>query len=209
MDIQTVANFLLFLIGVLCIIIALRAFFLYSLSRNDVLFILGFSMSSIAVAAFLSNIGDAHLVPYNTQWARHICSSSGALFIFLSSLVQSHKQLRQLRRMQLVFAALSIAVIVLTPVLPPFSSPLIPAALNNIRTVIYGAALIRYGYLYGLKKSRFSLFMSLGFLCLVIGFILITPQLLHPSAINATLSLIGPFVRICGYCSLFAAYSFG
>ena len=209
MNISTIANLSLLPIGVVCTLIAIRAFYMYSLSRSDVLFILGFAMSSIAVAVLMSNIGDAHLVPYNTQWARYMCSSSAALFIFLSSLVKSHEQLGQLKRAQIIFAALCVVVILLTPVLPPFASPLIPVTLNNIRTLIYGAALIRYAYLYIKKESRFSLIMSLGFLLLVTGYILITPQLLQPSTTNATLNIIGSFVRIIGYSLLLVAYSFG
>lgn len=209
MTIQTIANLSLFPIGVVCTIIAIRAFYMYSLSRSDMLFILGFAMCSIAVAVFMSNIGDAHFVPYNTQWARYACGSSAALFIFLSSLVKSHEQLGQLKRAQVIFAALCVVVIALTPVLPPFSSPLIPVTLSSIRTLIYGAALVRYAYLYILKESRFSLIMSLGFLLLVTGFILATPQLLNPTTATATLSIIGSFVRVFGYSSLLIAYSFG
>ena len=94
-------------------------------------FILGFSMSSIALAVFMSNIGDAHLVPYNTQWARYTCSSVGALFIFLSSIAKTHEQLGQLKRAQIISAAVFVVVIALTPVLPPFSSPLIPATIKH------------------------------------------------------------------------------
>ncbi len=209
MTIQTLANLSLFPIGVVCTLIAIRAFYMYSLSRNDVLFILGFSTASIAVAVFMSNIGDAHLVPYNTQWARYICSSSGAFFIFLSSIVKSHEQLGQLKRAQVIFAAVCVVVIALTPILPPFSSPIIPVTLNNIRTLIYGAALVRYAYLYIAKESRFSLIMSFAFLLLMTGFILATPVLIQASATNATLNIIGSFVRIIGYSSLLIAYTFG
>jgi hypothetical protein len=209
MNIQTIANLSLFPIGVVCSILAIRAFSMYALSRSDTLFILGFAMSSIAVAVFMSNIGDAHLVPYNTQWARYICSSSAALFIFLCCIVKSREQLKRVKRAQVMVGAVCVVVIVLTPVLPPFSSPLIPATLNNIRTAIYGAALIRYAYLYILKESRFSLIMALGFLLLVTGFILVTPQLLDPNPTTAALNIIGSFVRIFGYSSLLVAYSFG
>jgi hypothetical protein len=209
MNIQTIANLSLFPIGVVCTINAIRAFYMYTLSRNDILFILGFAMSSIAMAVFMSNIGDAHLVPYNTQWARYMCSSSGALCIFLSSIVKSHEQLGQLKRGQVILGAMAVMVIALTPILPPFASPLIPATLNNIRTVIYGAALIRYASLYILKESRFSLIMSFAFLLLVTGFILVTPQLLHPDPTTATLNIIASFVRVVGYSLLLVAYSFG
>ncbi len=209
MNIQAIANLSLFPIGVVAIIIAIRAFYIYSLSRSDVLFILGFAMCSIAMAVFMSNIGDAHLVPYNTQWARYACSSSAALFIFLSSIVKTREQLKQLKRAQMIFAGLCVVVILLTPVLPPFSSPLIPATLNNIRTAIYGAALFRYAYLYLLKKSRFSLIMTCGFLLVVTGFILVTPQLLYPNPTTAVLNITGSFIRVFGYSTLLVAYTFG
>jgi hypothetical protein len=53
MNIQTIANLSLFPIGVVCTVNAIRAFYMYALSRNDILFILGFAMSSIAVAVFM------------------------------------------------------------------------------------------------------------------------------------------------------------
>ena len=209
MTLQTLSNFSLIPIGVACTIVAIRAFYMYSLSRSDMLFILGFAMCSIAVAVFMSTIGDTHLVPYNTQWARYACSCSGAIFIFSSSLVRSHEQLGRLKRLQVIVAAMCVVVIALTPVLPPFASPLIPATLNNIRSLIYGAALVRYAYLYIMKESRFSLIMSLAFLLLVTGYILATPQLLQSTPTNATLSIIGAFVRVFGDISLLVAYSVG
>jgi hypothetical protein len=209
MNIQTIANLSLFPIGVVAISIAIRAFYIYALSRSDVLFILGFAMCSIAMAVFMSNIGDAHLVPYNTQWARYMCSSSAALFIFLSSIVKSREQLKLLKRLQVGFAIVCVIVIVLTPILPPFSSPLIPAALNNIRTALYAAALIRYASLYLAKKSRFSQIMAVGFSLLVIGFILVNPQLLSPNPTTAVLNIIGSFIRVIGYSTLLVAYTFG
>ncbi len=209
MTISTLANVSTIPIGVVCVIIAIRAFYMYALSRSEVLFVLGLSMCFIAVAVIMGNIGDARLVPYNTNWARYASSSSAALFIFLSSLVKSHEQLGQLKRAQVIFAAGLVVLIALTPILPAFSSQLIPVALNNIRTAIYGAALLRYAYLYILKESRFSLIMSFGFLLLVTGFILVNPQLLYPNPTTAVLNIIGSFVRVIGYSLLLVTYSIG
>ncbi|HEY7416646.1 MAG TPA: hypothetical protein VH593_15765, partial [Ktedonobacteraceae bacterium] len=182
MDINTIANAASVPVGLVCLALAIRAFYLYVLSRSDVVFVIGFAMASIALAILFGVTGEVHLGgnSLQTDWARYTGSSSGALFIFLSSLVKSHEQMKQLRRWQLVVAMVFLSVILLTPILPPLS-PLVSAAFSSVRTVIYGAAFIRYASLYAFKGTRFSLIMCVGFLLLAIGFGLFTPHLLFPN----------------------------
>lgn len=209
MDIKMIANLISFPVGVVCLSISIRAFFLYTKSRSDMIFILGLAMASIACGIFAGNIGEAHLrlFHYNTEWARFVGSSSGALFIFLSSLVKSYSQLQRLRRWQVVFALLFLVVVFLTPLLPPFASPLIPAGLNGVRIIIYGSAFIRYATIYVSKETRFSLMMCVAFMLLVTGFGLNIPQ--YFSTQVALLTITGAFVRISGYSMLLLAYSVG
>lgn len=208
MSLSEIANLASVPVGLVCLTLSIRAFYLYALSRSDVVFLIGFALGSISLAILFGVSGEIHFIHWNTDWARYTGSSSGALFIFLSSLVRSHQGMQQLRRWQIVVAMVFGCVIFLTPILPPFPNPLVPAALNSIRTVIYGCAFIRYASLYAFKGTRFSLIMCVGFLLLVTGFALNTPQLLYPGSF-AAMQITGAFVRIFGYSSVALAYSFG
>jgi hypothetical protein len=208
MSISAIADLASLPVGLVCLTLSIRAFYLYAFSRSDVVFVIGFALGSISLAILFGITGEVHFINWNTDWARYTGSSSGALFIFLSSLVRSHEGMQQLRRWQIVVAMVFVCVVLLTPVLPPFPNPLVPAALNSIRTVLYGAAFIRYASLYAFKGTRFSLIMCIGFLLLVIGFALNTPHLLYPGRFT-TMEITGAFVRIFGYSAVALAYSFG
>jgi hypothetical protein len=49
MTISQVANLMSIPIAIVCFSISIRAFYIYNLSRSDMLFVLGLSMASIAV----------------------------------------------------------------------------------------------------------------------------------------------------------------
>src|SRR5215472_17897665 len=168
MDTQSIANTLLLMVGIVSLLIAIRAFIAYVPSRNDMIFILGLAMASTALGIFCAYAGNIHLggIDYNTHWAWYAGTSSGALFLFLSSLVGSMEQLRLLRRWQVIATTLVLLVVILTPVLPAFPSPLVPVILNLVRTVLYAGCCVRYVVLHLSKKTRFSLSMGPGFLAL-------------------------------------------
>ena len=96
--ISQIANLMSIPIGTVCLIISLRAFYVYRLSRSDMLFVLGLAMASISLGTFVGTVGDAHIGGnmFATDWARSFGACGGGLFIFLSSLVKSHDQMRQL-----------------------------------------------------------------------------------------------------------------
>jgi hypothetical protein len=208
MDTPSIANSLLLLVGIVSLAIAIRAFIAYRSSSNDMIFILGLAMASTALGIFCAYAGNIHLggIQFNTHWAWYAGTTSGALFLFLSSLVQSMEQLRLLRRWQVIATTLVLLVVILTPVLPAFSSPMIPAILNLVRTTLYVGCCVRYASLYLSKETRFSLFMGLGFLALAVGFGMVTPQILQPDF--AILAILGAVVRAAGYTALLAAYTF-
>lgn len=209
MDINTIATFISFPVGIVCMIIAIRAFYVYFFSRSEMLLVLGLAMTSISLGIYVGVVGIAHLGGnnYNLEWAKSTASISGALFIFLSSLVKSHAQLKSLRQLQYFCFGLFILVIVMTPLFPPFPTPLIPAGLNSIRALIYGSAFVRYAWIYINKSTRFSLIVSAGFLLLVVGFIMNTPQFFSHAYNVVTIE--GGIIRILGYSTLLLAYSVG
>jgi hypothetical protein len=210
MNVSSLASIIALPIAIVCFLISVRAFYGYAISRSDMLFVLGFSMALISLGTFVGSAGALHLVnsKWNTEWPRAFGACSGGLFIFLSSLVQSHEQMQRLRRWQVGTAVVFVIVVLLTPLYPPFASPWTPVLLYTCRIVIYACALIRYITLYQSKSTLFSFIMLMGFSLLVIGYIMNLPGLFQ-SAHFALLTIVGGIVRIFGFSTLLFAYSVG
>jgi hypothetical protein len=207
MTISQVANLMSIPIAVVCLSISIRAFYIYHLSRSDMLFVLGMSMAAIGVGTFMGTIGDAHLGGnhFATDWTRSFGACSGGFFIFLSALMKSHEQMQKLRRWQLFVTAIFVIVIILTPLFPPVPGAFGSFALNACRMIIYSCAFIRYAILYASKRTRFSLVLTIGFGVLVIGYSLNIPGIF--STQFAFLSIVAATVRITAYLTLLGGYS--
>ena len=210
MSVSSLGSYIALPIAITCFFVSIRAFYIYSLSRSDMLFVLGLSMASISLGTFVGSAGALHLISssWNAEWTRAFGACTGGLFIFLSSLVQSHEQMRRLRLWQVWIAGIFIIVVLLTPLYPPFTTPWTPVALYSCRIVIYSSAFVRYVALYRSKSTLFSFIMFLGFSLLVIGFFLNMPGLFQPTHF-ALLTIIGGIIRIFGYLTLLFAYSVG
>ena len=210
MDINSLASITSFPAGVACLIISIRAFYVYSLSHREVLSIIGLAMGTIALSIFVGNVGDSHLGGnhFSTEWARFVGSLNGALFIFLATLAKSHEQIKRLRRWQIGVTIVFLGLVALMPLLPPLEGPLVTSSINGIRMIIYGCAFFRYVSLYFSKGTRFSLLMSVAFFVLEFGFILYMPHLLYPTAF-VVLSIASAFIRAFGFFTLMIAYSAG
>lgn len=198
---------LLVILGITCLGLAGYAFYKYSLTRSDPLFIVGVSLSTIGVSIFFGyfdvlHVGDATLY---VSWLWHAGSSIGLLFLFLISVMASNEQMRMLRRWQVFATLLFFILILLTPMLPAPSDPSVPAIVSLARPLICTCAFLRYASLYFTKETRFSLVMSLAFLLLGIGFGVVTPQLLVPGL--TALGAMGSVLRISGYSTLIIAYT--
>ncbi|GCE21889.1 hypothetical protein [Dictyobacter kobayashii] len=209
MPMTQIATLMAIPIAGVCLIISIRAFYSYSLSRSDMLFVLGLAMASISLGTFVGVIGETHLGgnTFSTDWARTYGACCGGLFIFLSSLVKSQAQMQQLKRAQIIALALLLVVILLTPLYPSIKSPQLSLILNGLRMLIYACAFIRYAMLYTSKATRFSFMMSIAFLVLVIGYGLNIPGMFQTSLIFIT--VIAATVRIIAYLGLLLAYSIG
>lgn len=209
MTIGDIANLMSIPIGFVCLFISLRAFYIYNLSRSDMVYVLGLSMACIAAGTFLGTVGDAHMAgnTLNTDWGRAYGACCGGFFIFLSSLVGSHKQMQQLKRWQVLAVVVFIIVVLLTPLYPPAKDPPIAFTLNACRIVIYTCAFMRYFTLYLSKGTRFSLIMGISFLILLVGYALNIPGILQSGL--ALVTIIAATVRITAYVSILAAYSIG
>ncbi len=199
-------NIFLLVLSILALIIAVFAFYKYSLTLSDSLFSLGLSMGTISIAIFCGYLNVVHLgdVTLNVGWIWYAGTSSALCFMFLNSMVASSEQLRLLKSWQIVATILFLVLLLLSPTFPLFPNALTPALLNLARPFFCTLAFCRYAMLYISKETRFCLVMSFAFLSLGVGFALITPQLLDPSLVVVT--VVGACLRILGYSTLLFAY---
>jgi len=209
MSISLIANLMSLPIGIICLLLSIRAFYIHHISHSDMLLVLAISMASISLGTLLASAATAHLggTQYNGEFARAFGSCSGGLFIFLSSLTRTHEEMSQLRRWQIVTAIVFIIVALLTPLYPPITNVWETFALNSLRIIIYSCAFLRYVLLYTSKSTRFSLLMWISFLVLVTGFALNIPGEFQAGL--AVVTILAAGVRIVGYISLLTAYSIG
>jgi len=209
MSISVIANLMSLPIGIICLLVSIRAFYIYRVSQSDMLLVLAISMASISLSTLLATAITAHIggTQYNGEFERAFGSCTGGLFIFLSSLVKTSEEMNQLKRWQIVVAGIFIIVALLTPFYPPITNAWETFALNSLRVIIYGCAFLRYALLYTAKSTRFSLLMWVSFLVLVTGFMLNIPGEFQAGL--AAVTIVAAGVRIIGYTSLLVAYSVG
>jgi hypothetical protein len=198
-------NLLNILLAVVCLSIALRAFFLYARLRSPRLFILGLSMGVIACTAaadFVSGIVTS--LSLNTDWFLFLGQAVSFLFIFLSLLRGSEEFLRRLMLWQVISTAVLFLLLFLAPILPGFPTPTIQALLSGSRCVICWLICGYYTSAFLSKETRFSLLMSGAFLLLSVGYCLILPQYFFPH--QELLDQLGDGIRILSLIILLIAY---
>lgn len=208
MGFSTLSDTLLFISGMLSLAVAVRAFYMYSVTQSQRLFTIGLSMVIAAIGIACSALnGSPFLPPMNLGWAWYAGTSVGFFFFFLSSLMKSDEQFGLLKRWEIIAAALVITVIALTPVLPAFTNPLVPIGLDICRTIICCLVFFRYLMLYTSKGTRFSLLMCLTFLFIAGSYGILIPQILDPNL--AGIAIAGTIMRIIGDIILFVAFVVG
>jgi hypothetical protein len=198
---------LLIVLCLACLAMAIYAFYKYSLTQSDPLFIVGISLGTIGVSILFGYLNVLSLggLTLNVSWLWYIGSSIGLLFLCLISVMKNNEHMRLLRRWQVFATLLFLLAILTTPVLPPATNPLVLALLNLTRPAICACAFVRYISLYFTKETRFSLIMSFAFLLLCVGFGVVTPALLDSSL--SVLSNVGSVLRITGYSTMLVAYT--
>ena len=208
MGFSTLSNTLLFISGMLSLAVAVRAFYMYSITQSQRLFTIGLSMVIVAIGIACSALNNSpFLPPMNLGWAWYAGTSIGFFFLFLSSLMKSDEQFGLLKRWEIIATALVITVIALTPVLPAFTNQLVPFALGSFRTIICFLGFFRYLMIYTSKGTRFSLLMCLTFLFIAGSYGILIPQILDPNL--AGLAIAGTIMRIIGDVILFVAFVIG
>lgn len=169
-----IPNVLALMLFLVALFIALRAFYVYSQSRNARLFILGLSMGIISLTAaadFLSS--NLTNVTLNTDWFLFIGQSVSLLFIFLSFLNSSDSYLRGLMIWHVCISALLLGLFLLSPALPDFPNTALKAALSGSRSLICFGIFACYASAFLKKETRFSFLMGLSFLMLALGYLVI------------------------------------
>ena len=191
----------LFIIG---LYVALRAFYVYSLSRSPRLFILGLSMGIISLTAGAdfasSNITSITL---NTDWFLYIGQAISLLFILLSLVRSSDKYLQGLTIWHLGASGLLLALLLLSPTLPGFPNTAIRAILSSSRCILCFGIFFCYVSAFMKKETRFGLLMSLSFLLLALGYLMIAQQYFTVS--QQLFDNAGDIIRLLGLGTLLAA----
>jgi hypothetical protein len=203
-----ITNLLLIAQASISFLIALRAFNRYSRSHNDVLFILGMAMGIIAIVGVIGLIGDNYFTGrFSTKWFRYAAQVVSYAFILLCSLRGTANYMRLVKRWQMVWAALLLVLLFLTPLLPQLSNPTVEASVSFLRAVICFAICLNYATIFMQKETRFSLLMGLAFLLISFGIAVTTPWYFEQAKVLYL--YVGDSMRTTGLVVLFVAFLVG
>jgi hypothetical protein len=205
MDQNFVPNLLSLTLFFVSLFISLRAFYLYFQARSRRIGILAIAMGIISLTAIAGFAGDnVTSISLNVDWFNYIGQTVSFIFILLSFINASEAYLRNLMRWQLVISVLLLALMFLSPVLPPeFPSPTFTKTfLSGSRGLICHIIFYYYACSFVKMETRFSLLMALAFLALSFGYFIILPKYFTP---NDTLDRIGDIIRVFGLIVLFFA----
>jgi hypothetical protein len=207
-DTTLITNILNAALCVVFLFIALRAFSLYVQVRSTRLFILGLSMGLIALTAgadFASGVVTA--VQLNTDWFLFIGQAVSLMFLYLSLLLNDDQQLRTLLGWHVIVSALLLLLLLYSPILPAFPSPLVQFLLSGSRGVICLVIFFYYVATFMTKETRFGFLMMLTFLLLSFGYLVIQPKYFLPH--QELLDHTGDVLRILGVVTLSAGFISG
>ena len=188
--------------GIVSLIIAIRAFWLFAQFRGYRLFILGLSMLLFSLTTIAGIARNAQLIPlaFSTTWFSFVGQTGAFLFLFLSSLRGTDGYLRSLIRWQIITSVPMAWLLVISPVLPQVSDPFIKALFIASRALVCFLTFYSYVALFMKKETRFSFLMMVAFLALTFGYVGIIPRFFLPQA--AILTLVGDMLRVIGLIAL-------
>ncbi len=208
MESNTITNILNILLAVVFLSIALRALFLYAQLRSPRLFILGLSMSVIALTAAADFAGgiitSIHL---NTDWFLYLGQAISFLFIFLSLLFYSTIALRRLMLWHILTSVILLSLLFSASILPELPNPITQFLLSGSRCLICFMIFSYYSSAFFKKETRFSFLISGAFFLLSLGYSLILPKLFTTHV--DFLDPLGDIIRILGVLTLMIAYLIG
>ena len=158
--------------ALITLLISLRAFNLFARTRSDTLFIVGLAMAVIGLGGIAGVIGDYVITSqaFNTFWFRYIGQIVSYLFIFFISLPGAERHMRALKWLNIVATALLLALLVLTPFVPPIPGAALMEILSGARGVVCLAICFNYYFvMWDKKATRFSFLMCAAFLLIATG----------------------------------------
>lgn len=158
--------------AIITLCISLRAFYLYSKTRSDTLFIVGLAMAVIGLGGIVGIIGDYVITSkaFNTFWFRYIGQIVSYLVIFFISLPRAERHMRALKWLNIIATVFLLAILVLTPVLPPIPGAGLTEILSGARGLVCLAIFFNYYFvIYSMKGARFSFLMCAAFLLIATG----------------------------------------
>ena len=152
--------------------ISLRAFYLYAKTRSDTLFVVGLAMAMIGLGGIAGILGDYVITSnaFNTFWFRYIGQIVSYLFIFFISLPHAERHMRALKWCNIIATLGLVALLALTPILPPISNVTLTEVLSGARGVVCLAICLNYYFvIYSMKGTRFAFLMCAAFLLIATG----------------------------------------
>ena len=158
--------------ALITLLISLRAFYLYAKTRSDTLFIVGVTMAVISAGGITGIIGDYLITSqaFNTFWFRYIGQIVSYLFIFFISLPRAERHMQTLKWLNVLATIFLLALLVLTPALPPIPGAGLTEILSGARGVVCLAICFNYYFVMWSKKAtRFSFLMCAAFLLIATG----------------------------------------
>jgi hypothetical protein len=199
-----VQNLLAVVLCVVTLFVSVRALYIYTQTHSPRLFVLGVSMGIIALTAaadfYSSNVENITL---NTDWFLFIGQSVSLLIILLSFFSNTDKYFQVLMRLQLLASALLLGLLLFSPTLPEFPQTFILPLLSGSRGAICFGIFIFYISAFMEKQTRFSLLMSISFVLLAFGYVVILEKYFSPDA--ALFDSTGDIIRMCGLFVLLSA----
>ena len=158
--------------ALITLLISLRAFYLYSKTRSDTLFIVGLAMAVISLGGMAGVLGDYVITStsFNTFWFRYIGQIVSYLLIFLISLPHAERHMRALKWCSIIATTLLLALLVMTPFVSPIPGTALTEILSGARGVVCLAICFNYYFVMWSKKAtRFSFLMCAAFLFIATG----------------------------------------
>lgn len=209
MNSQIFTDILLVFQVIITLLISVRAFYYYPRTRSDILFSVGLSMSIIALGGVIGLLGDTLPAAslFNTLWFRYIGQTVSYLFIWLIGLHRSEQYIQHLKLWHLAASALLLVLLVVTPLIPVNSNPVVLTALSGSRSVVCFVLFLNYVVIFMNKRTRFSILMGLAFLLIAVGIWIYTMEFVLPHLLY--LDFVGDSIRIVGLVVLLVALFVG
>lgn len=206
MDTTLIPDLLAVVLFLVALVISVRAFYVYAQSQSPRLFILGLSMGVIALTA-AADLISSHVQSFtlNTDWFLFIGQAVSFLFILLSFVSSSDEYFRVLMRAHVFASMLVLCLLFLAPVLPGLPNTTLTAVLSGSRCAICFLIFFYYISAFLNKQARFSLLMSVSFLLLSFGYLLILEKYFAPGPNQAVFDHAGDVTRAVGLMALLAA----